>query len=75
MKKQIFIVRFWSECHEDARAHPELRGTIQHIASGRKYPLTQFNSIIDCIGSYLPDGKRPLPLTAQTAVTTANTRR
>lgn len=69
MKKQIFIVRFWNEQHEDAHARPELRGTIQHIASGRKYPLTQFNSIIDCIGSYIPDVKQQLSLSAETAVT------
>ena len=67
MKKHIFIVRFWSENHEDAQLRPELRGTIQHIASGKKYPLTQFNSIIDFISPYLPDGKRPLQLTTQTA--------
>lgn len=72
MKKQIFIVRFWSEGHEDEDARPELRGTIQHIASGRKYPLTQFNSIIDCIGSYLPDDKRQLSRIAQTAVSSTN---
>lgn len=68
MKKQIFIVRFWSEYHEDGEARPELRGTIQHIASGKKYPLTQFNSIIDCIGSYLPDDTRQLSRITQTAV-------
>lgn len=68
MKKHIFIVRFWSEYREDTQLRPELRGTIQHIASGQKYPLTQFNSITDFITPYLPAGKRPLSLTAQTAV-------
>ena len=65
MKKHIFIVRFWSESHEDTELHPELRGTIQHISSGKKHPLTQFNSIVDFIAPYLPDDKRPLRLTTQ----------
>ena len=68
MEKQIFIIRFWSEYREVEHAHPELRGTIQHVSSGKKYPLTHFNSIIDFITPYLPDGKRPLLPTTQTAV-------
>jgi len=67
VKKHIFIVRFWSEHREDTQLRPELRGTIQHIASGQKNPLTQFNSIVDFITPYLPDEKRPLRLTAQPA--------
>ncbi len=65
MKKHIFIVRFWSEYREDTQLHPELRGTIQHIATGKKYPLTHFNSILDFIALYMPDGKRPLSQTPQ----------
>ena len=64
MKKHIFIIRFWSEYRENTQLRPELRGTIQHIASGQKQPLTHFNSIMDFIAPYMPDDKRPLSLTA-----------
>ena len=66
MEKQIFIIRFWSEFREVEHAHPELRGTIQHVSSGKKYPLTHFNSIIEFIAPYLPEGKRPFSPTVPT---------
>ena len=65
MEKHIFIIRFWSEYREVEHANPELRGTIQHVSSGKKYPLTHFSSIADFIAPYLPDGKRPLLQTPQ----------
>lgn len=60
LTKHIFIVRIWREYRDLEHTDSILRGVIQHVPSGKKYPLTDFNSILAFILSYLQEASGEL---------------
>lgn len=49
----VFIVRLWQEPREIPGAFPELRGSIEHLASGTRQYFREIGSILSFITSYV----------------------
>lgn len=53
MTEHIFIIRIWHEHRDLDHTQSILRGVIQHVPSGKKSLLSDFNSILEFTMPYL----------------------
>lgn len=49
----VFIVRLWREPREIPGAPPELRGSVEHLASGTRRYFRKLDSILSFIVAYV----------------------
>lgn len=49
----VFVVRIWREPREIPEALPELRGSVEHLASGARRYFRRLESILAFIVSYV----------------------
>jgi len=56
-----FIVRIWKESREAPGAHSELRGSIDHVATGRRLYFRDLNGILRFIRENIGGGGSDQP--------------
>lgn len=64
MTEQLFIIRIWSEPRDLDQAEPVPRGIIEHVPTGKKQYIDNFNAILAFIAPYIlnTDGDQALRL-------------
>jgi len=53
MTEDSFIIRIWCEYSDQEGVAPEYRGVIEHVASGNRRYLPDFQTVVEFIGLYV----------------------
>ena len=59
--QHVFILRFWQESRESEALDPQLRGVVEHVASGQQKYVSDLNQACEIMRVYLypPEPTRP----------------
>jgi len=60
MTEDSFIIRIWCEYSDQEGVAPEYRGVIEHVGSGDRRYLPDFQTVVEFIGLYV---HQPAPQT------------
>lgn len=55
---QVFIVRFWRETRELEGAHPIWRGSVEHVPSGQRVYVKNFEEAKGVMASFVPPAEK-----------------